>query len=152
MNIGNLKSILSATTTYTSSTLNHFESGKVYEYPNNGLPENYPLLFLEEDYLFETQTIGNTKMDSWTFSFIVVNTINEQSTKDEKDIMRDAMLVEAEKVVSYLNFEFKRLFEGSITSANYLSLLDYEQDNSQGWRVDINALVATSEVRCNPYE
>jgi len=57
MNITQLKDIFISATTFTSSTINNFDSGKIYEYPNDGVPENYPLLFVEEDYLINTDKI-----------------------------------------------------------------------------------------------
>jgi hypothetical protein len=149
MNIQELKSIFSAVTTFSSSTINKFESGQEWEYVNDGVPENYPLIFLEEDYLITTDI--KAKTDAWSYSFILVDEINQEATKQEKDLKRDSLLEEMRRFVKYLRDEYKRLYQGEIINVSYLSLLDYEQDYAQGWRCEINSITVTEEIKCIPY-
>jgi len=65
--------------------------------------------------------------------------------------MRDNLFAESQRIVSFLRQTIKRFYQGDITNSSYLSLLDYEQDNSQGWRIEINLNVVTGETKCVPF-
>jgi len=151
MTIQNLKDILNDIPTFTASTINTFESGKSFEYPNEG-DEIYPLLFLEEDYLISVVINNNqSNQENWNIALLVLDQLNMDSTKDAKDTLRDTMLAECRNIVKYLRQEILRLYQGVITDVSYLSLLDYEQDNSQGWRIELTLNTASGENRCLVY-
>ena len=151
MTIQNLKDILSDIPTFTASTINTFKSGKSFEYPNEG-DEIYPLLFLEEDYLINVIINNNQpNQENWNIAIIVLDQLNMDATKDAKDTMRDVLLGESRNIVKYLRQQILALYQGVITDVSYLSLLDWEQDNSQGWRIELNINTASGENKCLIY-
>jgi hypothetical protein len=151
MTIQNLKDILDNIPTFTASTINTFQSGKSFEYPNEG-DEIYPLLYLEEDYLINVILNNNQpNQENWNIALLVLDQLDMDATKDAKDALRDTMLGEARNVVKYLRQEIGSLYQGVITDVSYLSLLDYEQDNSQGWRIELTVNTASGENKCLIY-
>jgi hypothetical protein len=151
MTIQNLKDILNDIPTFTASTINTFQSGKSFEYPNEG-DDVYPLLFLEEDYLINVIVNNNQpNQENWNIALLVLDQLNMDATKDEKDTMRDVLLGEARNIVKYLRQQILALYQGVITDVSYLSLLDYEQDNSQGWRIELTVNTASGESKCLIY-
>ena len=148
MTIQNLIDILDNVPTFTASTINTFKSGKSYEYPNEG-DNIYPLLFLEEDYLINVVINNNqSNQENWSVALLVLDQLNMDETKDVKNNMRDVLLAEARNIVKYLRQEILSLYQGTITDVSYLSLLDYEQDNTQGWRIELTINTASGEPRC----
>lgn len=151
MTIQNLKDILSATTTFTSSTISTFESGKSYEYPSAG-EDIYPLLFLEEDYLISTVYNNNQpSQEDWNIALIIVDQLDDDNNKTSKDNIKDNMLIEARRVVKYLRDQILTNYQGRIISSSYLSLNDFEQDNTQGVRIELIIQTVSPETRCEPY-
>jgi len=151
MTIQNLKDILSATTTFTSSTISTFESGKSYEYPSAG-EDIYPLLFLEEDYLISTVYNNNQpSQEDWNVALIIVDQLDDDNNKTSKDNIKDNMLIEARRVVKYLRDQILTNYQGRIISSSYLSLNDFEQDNTQGVRIELIIQTVSPETRCEPY-
>lgn len=151
MTIQNLKDILSATTTFTSSTISTFESGKSYEYPSAG-EDIYPLLFLEEDYLISTVYNNNQpSQEDWNVALIIVDQLDDDNSKTSKDNIKDNMLIEARRVVKYLRDQILTNYQGRIISSSYLSLNDFEQDNTQGVRIELIIQTVSPETRCEPY-
>ena len=151
MTIQNLKDILNDIPTFTASTINTFKSGKSFEYPNEG-DEIYPLLFLEEDYLINVIINNNQpNQENWNIAIIVLDQLNMDATKDAKDTMRDVLLGESRNIVKYLRQQILALYQGVITDVSYLSLLDYEQDNCQGWRIELIVNTASGENKCLIY-
>lgn len=151
MTIQNLKDILNDIPTFTASTINTFKSGKSFEYPNEG-DEIYPLLFLEEDYLINVIINNNQpNQENWNIAIIVLDQLNMDATKDAKDTMRDVLLGESRNIVKYLRQQILALYQGVITDVSYLSLLDYEQDNCQGWRIELTVNTSSGENKCLIY-
>lgn len=151
MTIQNLKDILSATTTFTSSTISTFDSGKSYEYPSAG-DDIYPLLFLEEDYLISTVYNNNQpNQEDWNIALILVDQLDDDKTKVSKDNIKDTMLIEARRVVKYLRDQIQTNYQGRIISSSYLSLNDFEQDNTQGVRIELIIQTVSPESKCEPY-
>jgi hypothetical protein len=146
MNIQDIKTILGTIPTFSSSTINTFESGKSFEYPNEG-DRIYPLLFLEEDYLI---SVILPNQENWNIAFLVLDQLNMDETKDAKDTLRDTMLAEARNVVAYLAQQINLTFQSTLLEVSYLSLLDYEQDNSQGWRVELSMKTPRAGTASNP--
>lgn len=152
MNITNLKDILSATTTFSGSTITTFRNGKSYNFPSDGEENFYPLLFLEEDYNINTIYNGSNPItEQWSFNLIIVDHLDDEFPQADKDTMRDVLLVDAKNVVDYLNFTLYDLYKGSVISTDYLSLIDFESDNTQGWSLGITINVPANRSRCNPY-
>jgi hypothetical protein len=151
MTIQNLKDILNDIPTFTASTINTFQSGKAFEYPNEG-DKIYPLLFLEEDYLINVIINNNQpNQENWSIAILVLDQLDMDTTKDEKDTMRDVLLAEGRNIVKYLRQQILALYQGVITDVSYLSLLDYEQDNCQGWRIELTVNTASGENKCLIY-
>ncbi|CAB4154493.1 hypothetical protein UFOVP648_10 [uncultured Caudovirales phage] len=133
MNISQIKGIFQTIPTFSSSTISSFRSGKSYEYPNEGA-EIYPLLFLEEDFLI-TVTLPN--QENWNIALLVLDQCDDSKSKAFKDNIRDSLLEEARNVVSYYIQQLGINYTSTVIDISYLSLLDYEQDNCQGWRIEI---------------
>lgn len=151
MTIQNLKDILADIPTFTASTINTFQSGKSFEYPNDG-DDIYPLLYLEEDYLINVIINNNQpNQENWNIAILILDQLDMDATKDEKDTMRDSLLAEGRNIVKYLRQEIASLYQGVITDVSYLSLLDYEQDNSQGWRIELTVNTVSGENKCLIY-
>jgi hypothetical protein len=148
MNIEQLNGIFEVIPTFSASTINTFQSGKDYEFPSNG-DNIYPLLYLEEDYLF---TIDNNR-ENWTIALLVLDYLDMDNLKITKNNLRDELLTESRNVVEYFKSKLKEIeFQGTISNVSFLSLLDFETDNLQGWRIEINFTVVNSSNRCNIYE
>jgi hypothetical protein len=150
MTIQNLKDLLSPIPSFTASTITTFQSGKSIEYPNEGLNNFYPLLYLEEDYLITT--IYNNSLpnqEDWNFALLVIDNLDYAASKTDKDNIKDDMLFEARQIVSYLRDQLKASYQGTITSNSYLVIQDYEQDNAHGVRVEIVCRTVTGENKCN---
>jgi hypothetical protein len=148
MTIQNLIDILDNVPTFTASTINTFQSGKSFEYPNEG-DDVYPLLFLEEDYLINVIINNNQpNQENWSVALLVLDQLNMDEIKDIKNNMRDVLLAESRNIVKYLRQQILALYQGVITDVSYLSLLDYEQDNCQGWRIELTINTASGENRC----
>lgn len=151
MTIQNLKDILNDIPTFTASTINTFQSGKSFEYPNEG-NEIYPLLYLEEDFLINTIINNNQpNQENWSIAMLVLDQLDMDATKDAKDTLRDNLLAESRNIVKYLRQEILRLYQGVVTDVSYLSLLDYEQDNCQGWRIELTLNISSGESKCLIY-
>lgn len=147
MNITQLKTIFEVIPTYTSSTINTFQTGKNYEFPSDG-DNIYPLLYLEEDYIFNQDKAS----EKWTFALLVLSHLDQDNLKQTKDILRDDLLDESRKVVNHLSIALKdKEYQGSIESVSYLSLLDFESDNLQGWRIELTINVVNKTNLCYVY-
>lgn len=154
MIIQDFKNIFSAVTTFTASTISTFASGTDYEFISNGKKENYPLLYMEEDYSINNPELnGSRPIETWNFGLLVVDQLHMQNSKISKDNIKDAMLEEARNIIAYLNNKLKENFKGAtVQSAGYLSLNDFEQDNVHGWRLDISVITPSGEPKCNPFQ
>jgi hypothetical protein len=146
MNITDLKNIFVSAVTYTSNTINTFLSGKDYEFPSTG-NNIYPLAYLEEDYSITINEVNERPtQELWTIAFLVLDHKLDSETKTVKDNVRDNMLLESKRLVAFIRKFYK------VTNVSYLSLLDFESDNLQGWRVELTITFANSEPICNIYE
>ena len=123
MTIQNLKDILADIPTFTASTINTFQSGKSFEYPNDG-DDIYPLLYLEEDYLINVIINNNQpNQENWNIAILILDQLDMDATKDEKDTMRDSLLAEGRNIVKYLRQEIASLLLSSIVLQEHV--LDY---------------------------
>lgn len=151
MNINNVKTIFSSITTFSSSTITTFLSGKDYEFPSDGV-DVYPLIYLEEDYLITTiNNNGQPNQENWSFSIFVLDQIDSGVSKDLKDSLRDDLLTESRKIIKYLREQLKQ-YQGNVLETSFLSMLDMESDNTCGWKIDIILSSVSQETKCSAYE
>lgn len=151
MLIQDFNNILSIIPTFTASSISTYATGMDYNYPNAGNPETYPLLFLEQEY---NLNVGNPiTIETWQFGLLVVDQKDMENNQETKDDIKDLMLIEARKIVSYLRYILPTVYKGArIDNINYLSLEDFEQDNVHGWRLELTITVPnTGETKCNPF-